>query len=89
MGEHGMYGKRFMYEESMHIPLIIMNQDLIPYHNLQYDWVVTNLDIAPTILDVAGIEIPSDLHGKSLRSTWIQKAGPIHKEAIYYNYYDD
>ena len=75
MGEHGMYDKRLMYEESMHIPLIMVNEEFINYNHWDYPYLVTNLDIAPTILDVAGITPSGDanLHGKSLRSTWVAR----------------
>ena len=88
MGEHGMYDKRFMYEESIHIPLIMMHKDSIGYNRLEYSHQVTNLDIAPTILDIAGISIPQDLQGVSLKSTFHPGAPAVHSDAIYYNYYE-
>jgi arylsulfatase A-like enzyme len=66
-GEHGLGGKWLLYEESIRIPIIIRGPG-IPnamlgkkLHNL-----ALNIDIAPTILDIAGVSIPSEMDGMSL-----------------------
>ena len=92
MGEHGMYDKRFMYEESMHIPLIMMHKATFNYPGLVNRDMVTNLDIAPTILDIAGMTNPEEnVQGKSLKSTLRPGAEPVHdpNEGIFYNFYEE
>ena len=48
---------------------------------------VQNLDIAPTLLDVAGVPVPVDMQGESLRKTWKENPGEW-RDAIYYHYYE-
>ncbi len=68
LGEHGLFDKRYMYEESLRSPLIIRYPDRIKPESICNE-LVQNLDIAPTILEMAGAEIPDDMQGQSLRPT--------------------
>ncbi len=86
LGEHGLFDKRFMYEESMRTPLVIKFPKEIK-ENSQTELLTQNLDIAPTLLDVAGVSIPKDLQGKSLRTIW-QNKNVKWRDAIYYHYYE-
>jgi arylsulfatase A-like enzyme len=86
LGEHGLFDKRFMYEESMRTPLVIKFPKEIK-ENSQTELLTQNLDIAPTLLDVAGVSIPKDLQGKSLRTIW-QNKNVKWRDAIYYQYYE-
>ncbi len=49
LGEHGLYDKRFMYEESFRTPMLIRFPKAIP-QNQQINAYVLNLDVAPTFL---------------------------------------
>lgn len=64
-GEHGLGDKRFAYEESIRIPLAMRWPRLI-----KPDWVVEqfalNIDLAPTLLEVAGAPVPKPMQGRSL-----------------------
>ncbi|NOR75884.1 MAG: DUF4976 domain-containing protein, partial [Draconibacterium sp.] len=51
------------------------------------DLLVQNLDIAPTFLDIAGVKIPDEMQGNSLRETWKTKS-PEWRNAIYYHFYE-
>jgi N-acetylglucosamine-6-sulfatase len=64
-GEHGLIDKRTAYEESMRIPLIVSCPELFPQGSVVSS-LSANLDIAPTVLDLAGLEAPSHLRGRSL-----------------------
>lgn len=86
LGEHGLFDKRFMYEEAMRTPLMIRYPKEIA-GGLQTGLLTQNLDIAPTLLDVAGIPIPDDMQGKSLRQIWQESDTPW-RDAIYYHYYE-
>lgn len=65
MGEHGWFDKRFMYEESMHTPLVMhLPKGLDARGDITE--LVQNIDYGPTILDLAGIKVPEDMHGISM-----------------------
>jgi len=86
LGEHGLFDKRFMYEEAMRTPLMMKYPKEI-LGNSQTELLTQNLDIAPTLLDVAGVSIPDDLQGRSLRAVW-QNSDIKWRDAIYYHYYE-
>lgn len=64
-GEHGVYGHANVYEPSLHIPMIVKfpKQE---FAGTRVKHVVEQVDIMPTILDVAGARTPEGLDGKSL-----------------------
>lgn len=64
LGEHGLGDKRSAYEESMRIPLLLRYPKLA-LRGKVIDSLVLNLDLAPTLLDFAGIPIPDDMQGRS------------------------
>jgi len=86
LGEHGLFDKRFMYEEAMRTPLLIRYPREIEKSS-QSDRLTQNIDIAPTLLDVAGIAVPEDMQGESLRRIWMND-DPEWRDAIYYHYYE-
>ncbi|MEN8115842.1 MAG: sulfatase [Bacteroidota bacterium] len=86
LGEHGFFDKRIMYEEAFRTPLLIKYPNEID-KNSSSELLVQNLDIAPTLLDLAGVEIPDDLQGRSLRKTWSEDS-VTWRDALYYHYYE-
>ena len=87
MGEHGWFDKRFMYEESFRAPLLISYPRLIKKGGVENSALVQNIDFAPTILDLAGIEVPQDMQGESFKSILAGKKDEI-RDALYYHYYE-
>jgi arylsulfatase A-like enzyme len=87
LGEHGWFDKRFMYEESFRTPMVIRYPGVIKPGTV-YNQMILNLDIAPTILDIAGLEIPSEIQGESflplLRNSTVNG-----RDALYYHYYEN
>lgn len=86
LGEHGWFDKRFMYEQSFRTPLLIRYPNIIRPNSINFD-LVQNIDFAPTIIEIAGIDIPNEMQGKSLiplfnndNSNW--------RDALYYHYYE-
>ncbi len=80
-GEHGLGGKWLLYEESIRTPIIIRGPgiaDIKP--GIKLDDLALNIDIAPTILDIAGIEIPSEMDGMSLYPLLSGQGGPLRKD---------
>ena len=80
-GEHGLGGKWLLYEESIRVPIIIHAPGIpgtLP--GIKPDHFALNIDIAPTILDIAGIPIPSEMDGMSLYPTLKGQDGPSRKD---------
>jgi arylsulfatase A-like enzyme len=87
LGEHGLYDKRFMYNESFRTPMMIRYPKEIKAGQQLNDFVM-NLDIAPTFLDYAGISIPTDMQGVSMRSILADTKVPDWRDKVYYHYYE-
>jgi len=87
MGEHGWFDKRFIYEESFRTPMVMRYPGVIKPGTVSNDFVM-NLDIAPTMLDAAGIAVPEDMQGKSmLPQLKGEKAGA--RKVMFYHYYEN
>lgn len=85
LGEHGWYDKRFMYEESFGTPLVMRYPPAIDSAQRR-DHLVLNIDLGPTMLEYAGVAVPAEMQGSSLRS--IIADGEVEsREAVYYHYY--
>ena len=86
LGEHGWFDKRWMYEESFKMPFLIKNPRTIKPGTTS-DAMVMNVDFAPTLLDMAGLEIPSEMQGKSFKGVF---GGELKNErkSVYYHYYE-
>ncbi len=63
-GEHGLIDKRHMYEESMRVPMLAYAPGLIEPGSAT-DAMIQNIDIAPTILSLAGHEVPDNMDGRN------------------------
>ncbi len=90
MGEHGWFDKRFMYEESFRTPLIVRFPKKMKHKGVVCDALVQNIDYAPTYLDIAGVEQPEWMPGRSLMSL-VENDGKAPKDwrkTLYYHYYD-
>jgi len=87
LGEHGWYDKRFMYEESFSMPLLIRYPNEIKPGTVSNE-LVMNLDFAETFLDYAGVQIPSDMQGESLREICRGKKVEDWRNSVYYHYYE-
>ncbi|MEH0158042.1 sulfatase [Limibacter armeniacum] len=88
LGEHGLFDKRFMYEETLRIPLLIRYPNGIKA-GTHSDAMVMNLDFAPTFLDYAGLNIPEEMQGKSMKPVMSRDSAPKDwRDAVYYHYYE-
>lgn len=84
-GEHGLIDKRCMYEESIRVPLIAYCPEMIPRPG-RTDRIALNIDIAPTLLEAAGLAIPKTVQGVSLLPV-IRGENPRWREAMLYEYF--
>ena len=87
LGEHGWFDKRWMYEESLHMPFVARWPGVITPGSENTD-LVQNLDFAETFLDIAGAEIPSAMQGKSLVPLMKGEKPQDWRESIYYHYHE-
>jgi arylsulfatase A-like enzyme len=88
LGDHGFYNKMWMYEQSLHMPLIVRYPKEIS-SGVVNDDIVTNIDFAPTFLDYAGVTRPPDMQGESLRPLLGGRRPDDWRRAMYYHYYGD
>lgn len=94
LGEHGWFDKRFMYEESMRMPLLIRYPAEVHAGTVVEDALVQNIDFAPTLLDYCGIGVPGDMQGVSFRTiadggNKAVKPGRNWRNSLYYRYYEN
>lgn len=87
LGEHGWFDKRFMYEESFRTPMFVRYPGVIKPGTVSDDFIM-NLDIAPTLLDVANVEIPDDVQGESFLPV-LSKKSATGRDAMFYHYYEN
>lgn len=87
LGEHGWFDKRFIYDESFKTPLLIRWPGVIKAGSVRTE-MVQNLDFAPTFLQAAGIDIPTDMQGESLIPLLSGQEDAWNREAVYYHYYE-
>jgi arylsulfatase A-like enzyme len=86
LGEHGWFDKRWMYEESFRMPFMISYPKLIKPHSIDNN-LLLNIDFAPTLLDLAGVNIPKDMQGTSFKDQ-LSDPNIAGRDAIYYHYYE-
>jgi len=87
IGEHGWFDKRFMYEESIRMPFVIKYPGVIKPKTVNDD-IITNIDFAPTILEMANVESPNSIQGKSFFKNLVRKKSKDWRQSMYYHYYE-
>ena len=86
LGEWRLFDKRLMHEPSIRVPMMIRYPKNIPAGGVRQEMVL-NIDIAPTILDLAGLPVPAHMPGKSLVGLAKGESSPWRKEWLY-EYYE-
>lgn len=84
-GEHGLIDKRQFYEESVRVPMLVKCPAILEGGKV-IDKMVQNIDIAPTILDYAGISKPVQMVGYSFLPL-LEKQNNVWRDRIFYEYY--
>lgn len=84
-GEHGLIDKRHFYEESVKVPFLVRCPEIIN-RGLVINEMIQNIDVAPTILELAGIEKPDQMQGMSIVPLLTGEATSW-RDKIFYEYY--
>ena len=87
-GERGLIDKRHMYEESMRVPLLVWCPELIS-PNTKVASMIQNIDVAPTILQLAGIKKPEQMQGESFAALLEGREIPWRNKVFYEYYWED
>jgi arylsulfatase A-like enzyme len=87
LGDHGWFDKRFMYEQSLRMPLLVRYPKEIKAGSVNED-IVLNLDFAPTLLDFAGAAKSADMQGQSFRPLLQGRMPKDWRTSMYYHYYE-
>ena len=88
LGDHGLFDKRFMYEESIRMPFLVRWPARIK-PGTRSDALALNVDFAPTFLDVAGLPIAREMQGRSLLPILGGRPPADWRSSMYYRYYHD
>ena len=87
LGEHGWFDKRWMYEESLRTPMMVRWPGVVKPGTTNND-IVSPLDFAETFLDIADVDIPSDMQGASLVPVLQGNTPADWRKSFYYHYYE-
>ena len=87
LGENGWFDKRWMYDVSMQAPLLIRWPGKIKPGSIASS-MVQNIDFAPTMLDVAGTNVPAWMDGISLKPLLTGQQKTLARKNLYYHYYE-
>jgi arylsulfatase A-like enzyme len=88
LGDHGLFDKRFMYEESIRMPFLVRWPAAIK-RGTRTDAMALNIDFAPTFLDMAGLAASTEMQGRSLLPVLRGQAPRDWRTSMYYRYYHD
>ena len=90
LGEHGWYDKRWMFEQSLKMPFLIRWPSVVKAGS-KPGAMIQNIDYGPTFLEMAGVEVPAEMQGRSMVGI-LKEADARPKswrDAIYYAYYEN
>ncbi len=87
LGEHGWFDKRWMYEPSLKTPLLVRWPGVVRPGSV-CESMVSNVDLAQTFLDAAGVQQPDDMQGKSLVPILKGETPDDWRDSFYYHYYE-
>ncbi|MGL6076659.1 MAG: sulfatase family protein [Fimbriiglobus sp.] len=87
LGEHGWFDKRWIYEESLRTPLLVKWPGVTKPGSVNKD-LTSNVDFAETFLDAAGVAIPKEMQGRSLKPLLAGATPADWRKSFYYHYYE-
>ena len=87
LGEHGLFDKRLMYEPSIRVPMLVRYPARIAKGQVDRSHMVLNVDVAPTLLELAGVAPPAWMQGRSFAPLMLGSEVPW-RDAFLYEYYE-
>lgn len=87
LGEHGWFDKRWIFEESLRTPLLVRWPGVTRAGSVNRD-LVSNVDFAQTLLEVAGVRAPDDMQGESFVPLLRGQRPSDWRTSFYYQYYE-
>jgi arylsulfatase A-like enzyme len=87
LGEHGLFDKRLMYEPSIRVPLLVRLPSRIKSGQVNSKHMILNLDVAPTLLEIAGLTVPGWMQGRSFLPL-LDGRETAWRDAFLYEYYE-
>lgn len=87
LGEFGLFDKRLMYEPSIRVPMLVRWPAAIEAGRVDEQHMVLNVDLAPTLLDLCGVDTPAHLHGRSWRPLLLAQPTSW-RDAFLYEFYE-
>ena len=85
-GEHGWFDKRWIYEESLHMPFVIRWPGVVK-PGTRFTEMIQNIDYAPTFMEMTGGKTPAGLHGRSFVPVLKGEAPADWRQSIYYHWF--
>lgn len=86
LGEHDYQDKRWCFEEGLKIPFLMRCPGVIPTGKVNNN-LMSNIDIAPTLLDFAGLPIPAEMQGVSQKAVLSAEGKGDLRESVYFRYW--
>lgn len=87
LGDHGWFDKRFMYEESLRMPLLVRYPTVVAPGSTN-SHIVTNIDFAPTLLQLAGVPVPAHMDGPGFAEQLSGQPPRVEQDCAYYRYWE-
>ena len=87
LGEHGWFDKRWIFEESLRTPFLVRWPGVVKPSSVNRD-IVSNLDFAQTLLEIAGVAAPAEMQGRSLVPLLAGTTPADWRRSFYYHYYE-
>ncbi len=87
-GEHRLYAKHWPYEESIRIPYLVRYGNYVPDPGRRATQMALNIDLAPTLLELAGVSLPAAMQGESLAPI-LRSADSPSRHAFIYELFKD
>lgn len=86
-GEHGLADKWYPYQESIRVPLIILDPRMAKSNAGSInDEITLNVDLAPTILNASKVEIPKTMQGRDLSPLYLEKSITSWRKEFFYEH---
>ena len=86
LGDHGLMSKMGFHDRAFHVPLIVRYPDLGGVSGVSVDEFTEHVDVMPTLLDLAGLPVPAQCQGRSLRPFLESGSAPSWRSAVHWEF---